>query len=127
MKLSEDFVKLAKAVRSRHSSVYSALNGCDLTDIETLVRSVVLSDAHHVELYKDSTGRYRIVLFQCGAGVSGVLLYKDGEVCYKETVEYAQGNGYTRQLQALLSSWGIHWYPSEWQTEAGAACYKSDK
>lgn len=82
-----------------------------------------------VELYRDHKGYHRIVLFDSDApdsGLSGVIIQSDGEVYYKQTALHGQGNNYTRMLQAMLTVWGVDWYPSIWQTDAGAACYKHE-
>jgi hypothetical protein len=84
-------------------------------------------DGKRAELYKDHKGWHRIVLFESDAldsGISGVIVQSDGEVYYKQTAPFAQGNGLTRSLQALLTLWGVAWYRSELLTDAGAACYK---
>lgn len=110
-----------------NSSIYSALNQCTTTGLERLVKSETLPDGKQIKLYRDHKGYHRIVLFLDSApdsGVSGVIIQPDGEVYYKQTATYAQGNNYTRQLQGMLTNWGIDWYPSLFQTLSGAACYK---
>jgi hypothetical protein len=110
-----------------NSTIYNALNQCSTTGLERLVKSETMPDGKQIKLYKDHKGFHRIVLFLDSApdsGVSGVIIQPDGEVYYKQTAPHAQGNGYTRMLQALLTVWGVDWYPSLFQTMAGAACYK---
>jgi hypothetical protein len=53
-----------------------------------------------------------------------MIVQPDGEIYYKQTALYAQGNNYTMSLFYQLKAWGIKVYPSQWQTVAGAACYK---
>jgi len=59
--------------------------------------------------------------------MSGVMVQADGEIHYKETRKASQGQNLTRQLQAQLTAWGVKWFPSQYQTTAGAACYKGDR
>ena len=127
MRMSKDFIELADSVRTRQASVYAEQNQCQLTDIESEVNSLVLDEARTVRLFKDYKGRHRIVLFIDGAGVSGVMTCPDGEIFYKETAPHAKGNRITRQLQAMLTIWGVNWHRSEFQTDAGYACYKDWK
>lgn len=112
-----------------NSTIYNALNQCTTTGLERLVKASNFLEGKRVELYKDHKGWHRIVLFLDNAlevGVSGVIVQPDGEIYYKETAPHAQGNGYTRELQKLLDVWGVDWYPSGFQTIAGAACYKNE-
>lgn len=108
-------------------TIYAALNQCSTTGYEIELRSQEMPDGKQVKLFRDHKGFHRIVLFADSApdsGISGVIVMPDGEIYYKQTAQHAQGNGYTRQLQAVLTLWGVHWFPSDWQTTAGAACYK---
>lgn len=112
-----------------NSTIYSALNQCSTTGLESLVKCDTLPDGKQIKLFKDHKGCHRIVLFLDSApdsGVSGVIVQPDGEIYYKQTAPHAQGNNYTRMLQGVLFKWGIDWYPSLWQTAAGAACYKGE-
>lgn len=111
-------------------TIWNARNQCSTTGYELEIRSQVCPDGKVVKLFRDHKGWHRIALFADSApdsGMSGVIVMPCGEVYYKQTARYAQGNGYTRQLQAMLTVWGIKWYPSPFQTESGAACYKSQK
>ena len=110
-----------------NSTIYNALNQCTTTGLERLDKTTTTPDGKRIELYSDHKGWHRIVLFVDNApdsGISGVIVKPDGEVYYKQTAPYAQGNNYTRMLQGILTVWGVYWYPSILQTEAGAACYK---
>jgi hypothetical protein len=112
-----------------NSTIYNALNQCSTTGLERLVKSEDTPDGKQIKLYKDHKGFYRIVLFGSNApdsGLSGVIIQPDGEVYYKQTAPHAQGNNYTRMLQAQLTLWGVDWYPSMFQTSSGAACYKNE-
>lgn len=107
-------------------TIWNALNQCSTTGFEVEVNSLILEDGKQVRLFRDHKGWHRIVLFDNDApdsGISGVIIQPDGEVYYKQTAKWAQGNRYTRALQAMLTTWGIYWFKSEWLTEAGAACY----
>lgn len=126
MKISKEFADLAADVRKRCESVYAAMNQCAMTGLERPVRRYTFPDGTDVRLYQDHKGKYRIVAFKSTAhsvGYSGILLEPDGEVHYKETCPAMRGKNSTRMLQGVLTSWKIHWYPSPYQTKAGAACY----
>ncbi len=110
-----------------NDTVYAALNQCKLTGLETLLRQTTTPDASVIRLYRDHRGWHRIVAFKSAAhkvGYSGVLVQSDGEIHYKETCKAMRGRSSTKQLQAMLTKWGVQWYPSPYQTTAGAACYK---
>jgi hypothetical protein len=109
-------------------TIFAALNQCSTTGYEIEICSQLVADSKQVKLFRDHKGWHRVVLFASDApdsGLSGVIVQPDGEVYYKQTAKHAQGNNYTRQLQAMLTVWGIKWYASQWQTESGAACYKN--
>lgn len=108
-------------------TVYHALNQCSMTGLERLVRQATMPEGPHIRLYRDHKGKHRIVAFKTDAhrvGYSGVLVQADGEIHYKETCRTMRGRATTRQLQAVLTSWGINWHPSPYQTKGGAACYE---
>jgi len=110
-----------------NKSVYAALNQCSTTGLERLVKQATMPDASVIRLFKDHKGWHRVVGFKSVAhsvGFSGIIVMPDGEIYYKETCPAMRGKGYTRQLQAMLTMWGVSWYPSQYQTKAGAACYK---
>jgi hypothetical protein len=108
-------------------TIWNALNQCSTTGYEVELRSLNLDNGFIVKLFRDHKGWHRVALFESDApdsGLSGVIIQPDGEVYYKQTATYAQGNNYTRKLQAMLTVWGIEWHRSELLTESGAACYK---
>lgn len=106
-----------------------ALNRCTTTGLEHIVREWATPEGRYIRLFRDHKGWYRIVLFQSEAhsvGCSGVLVEASGEIHYKETAPHMRSQGLTRQLTALLTVWGVHWYPSQFQTTGGQACYKNN-
>lgn len=108
-------------------TIWAALNQCSTTGYEIEICSQLVADGKQVKVFRDHKGWHRIVLFADSApdsGISGVIVMPDGEIYYKQTARHAQGNGYTRQLQAILTILGIKWHRSPWLTDAGAACYK---
>lgn len=108
-------------------SVYAAMNECNMTGLERPVKRETFPDGTDVRLYVDHKGKYRIVAFKSKAhkvGYSGILLEPSGEIHYKETCPSMRGKASTRMLSSLLTVWEIPWYPSQYQTTAGAACYK---
>jgi hypothetical protein len=110
-----------------NKTVMHALNRCTTTGLETLVRDATTPDGKHIKLFKDHKGWHRIVAFKSEAhsvGCSGVIVQPCGEIYYKETCPDMRSNGLTRQLQAMLTVWGVKWFPSQFQTKGGAACYK---
>lgn len=109
-------------------TIWNALNQCSTTGYEIEICSQMVANGMYVRVFRDHKGWHRIALFESDApdsGISGVIVMPCGEIYYKQTARHAQGNGYTRQLQAMLTVLGIKWYASQWQTESGAACYKS--
>lgn len=99
-----------------------------LTGLEVQVRASKLPDGRIIRLFRDHVDRHRIVIFKTEAhnvGYSGVLVDPDGEIRYKRTCPDMRSQNTTRQLQAMLTVWGVKWYPSEHQTKAGNSCYKS--
>lgn len=109
-------------------TIYAALNQCSTTGYEVEINNLILDNGKQVRLFRDHKGYHRIVLFADSApdsGISGVIVMPCGEVYYKQTAKHAQGNNYTRQLQAMLTVWGVKWYRSELLSESGAACYKN--
>jgi len=109
-------------------TIYAALNQCSTTGYEVEINSLILDNGKQVKLFRDHKGWYRIALFATDApdsGLSGVIIQADGEVYYKQTASHAQGNNYTRQLQAMLTVWGVKWYRSDLLTDGGMACYKN--
>lgn len=113
-----------------NSTIYAALNQCTTTGLERLIRAEQLPNGQWIRLFKDHKAWHRIALFESDApdsGISGVIVEPSGEIHYKQTAPYAQGNRYTRHLQSILTIWGVHWYRSELLTEAGAACYGDKK
>lgn len=105
-------------------SVYAPINQCKATDLEKLIVVDRPSDSLCLLVYKDFIGRIRAVLLDDDQPVSGVLLDKTGTIQYKETKKEHSGKKLTRSICAMLTTYGISWQPSEWQTEAGSACYK---
>lgn len=106
------------------SSVYAPINQCKATDLEKLIVVDRPTSDLCLLVYKDFIGRIRAVLLDNGEPVSGVLLDKTGTIQYKETKKEHSGKKLTRSICAMLTTYGISWQPSEWQTEAGRACYK---
>jgi hypothetical protein len=110
-----------------NKTVMYALNRCSTTGLESVVRTMTTPEGKHIKLYRDHKGWYRIVAFESEAhsvGYSGVIIEASGEVHYKETTPRMRSQGTTRQLCAMLTVWGIKWYPSQFQTTGGKACYK---
>lgn len=122
----QDSGNYRKGLIALDKSVYSALNQCPITGLERPVKSLTFPQGPCVRLYRDHVGRHRIVAFKSDAhrqGYSGLIVLPCGKVYYKETCPSMRGWRTTRQLQAILTVWGVHWYPSEWQTKAGRASY----
>ncbi|WJJ54556.1 hypothetical protein PT07_00165 [Pseudomonas phage PT07] len=110
------------------ASVYAPFNQCKMMGLERTVRSLAAPNGCKVVLYQDHKNKHRIVIYDAlGHGMSGVMVQADGEIHYKETRKASQGQNLTRQLQAQLTAWGVKWFPSQYQTTAGAACYKGDR
>ena len=110
-----------------NKSIMYALNRCSTTGLESVVRAATMPDGKHIKLYKDHKGWHRIVAFESKAhsvGYSGVIVQPCGELYYKETTPRMRSQGSTRQLCAMLTVWGVFWYPSQYQTTGGKACYK---
>lgn len=107
-----------------NETICNAENACRFTGTERLVEFVRVNKTDKVRLFRDNYGQHRIVYFAQGQGVSAVLLNADGSIKYKHTMPSHRGHNMTRQLQALLTVWGIKWKASDYQTTAGAACYK---
>jgi hypothetical protein len=110
-----------------NKTVMYALNRCTTTGLESVVRCDTMPDGKHIKLFKDHKGWYRIVAFKSEAhsvGYSGVIVDSSGEIHYKETAPDMRSQGVTRQLQAILTVWGVKWFPSQYQTTGGKACYK---
>ena len=86
---------------------------------------------HIVRIYKDNFGQHRLVLSLYGSeykdqsGLAALFLMPCGTIKYKCTAEHARGNNYTRQLALVAALHGIPVRASQWQTEAGKACYKN--
>jgi len=111
-----------------NSTIYAPCNRCSFVGLERELKKVDNPDGSVVRLFVDHKGWRRIALFSDSgqdSGLSGVAIMPDGEIYYKETAKHAQGNGYTRQLQAQATAWGVFWYRSPILSDAGAACYKS--
>lgn len=106
-----------------NSTICNAQNECRFTGLERPHAYRVISPGQVARLYKDNFGQFRIVLFIDGQGASAVLVGNDKSIRYKHTMPAHRGRNHTRQLQALLAVMGVDWRSSEWQTEAGAACY----
>lgn len=112
-----------------NNTIYHAINQCSTTGLECELKSLTLESGHTIRLFVDHKRWHRIVAFKSiehSKGYAGVIVMPDGEIYYKETCPAMRGKGITRQLQALLTVWGIKWYPSQYQTAAGAACYHSN-
>lgn len=110
-------------------SVYAAMNQCSMTGLERPLKRQTMPDGTDVRLYVDHKGKHRIVAFKSrshSVGYSGVLLDPSGEIHYKETDKAMRGRNSTRMLCAMLTVWKVHWYPSQYQTTAGKACYKRE-
>lgn len=110
-----------------NKTVMHALNRCTTTGLESLVREWATPEGHHIRLFRDHKAWHRIVIFKSDAhtvGYSGVIVEDSGEIHYKETAPDMRSQGVTRQLQAMLTVWGVKWYPSQYQTTGGKACYK---
>lgn len=110
-----------------NSTIYAPCNQCSFTGLEREIKRLDNPDGSIVRLFVDHKGWHRIALYAgntLDSGVSGVVVQADGEIHYKLTAKHAQGNGYTRKLQAILTLWGVHWYRSPILSIAGAACYK---
>lgn len=108
-------------------TIWNALNQCSTTGYEVELRSLNLDNGFIVKLFRDHKGWHRVALFENDApdsGISGMIVQPDGEIYYKQTARHAQGNNYTMLLYYQLKEWGIKVYPSQFQTVAGAACYK---
>lgn len=107
-------------------SVYAPINQCKATGLEKQINHISFPTGDNVYLFRDCFGRHRITLMRKGENIAGVLLNSSGEIEYKQTCEEHRGNNLTRQLQACLTLFGIHWKRSNTLTKAGAACYKED-
>lgn len=127
IKYCRGFAQLANEVEQRCKSVYAAQNECQMTGLERLIHQVTTPEGPHIKLFRDHKGNHRIVAFKTDAhrvGYSGVFVQSDGEIHYKETCKSMRGKRTTRQLQGMLSTWGVKWYRSQYLTKAGVACYK---
>lgn len=108
------------------ASVYSAQNHCTATDLEQVVTVDHMPDGSVIRVYRDYQGQHRIVAHESidhVIGYAGVLLDANGGIVWKQTSPTMQGRKATRLLCCYLTSIGIAWYPSNYQTTAGAACY----
>lgn len=76
-----------------------------------------------IRTYRDNFDQYRTMLFIDGECVSAVLVGRDKSIRFKYTKPEHRGHGYTRQLQAQLTLFGIDWRMSDHMTAAGRACY----
>lgn len=99
-------------------------NECRFTGLETLKTFMRLDKARKVRLYVDNFNQYRVVLSINGKPASAVLVGKDKVIRFKYTDPDHRGHSYTRELQAMLTVWGIDWRRSDYLTEAGRACYE---
>jgi hypothetical protein len=107
-----------------NETICNAENACRFTGTERLVEFMRINRTDKVRLFRDNFGQYRIVYFSNGQGVSAVLVGKDKTIRFKYTAPSHRGQNMTRQLQAMLTLWSVKWLASDYQTAAGAACYK---
>lgn len=107
-------------------SVYNACNRCTATGLERMVSFDHMGNGITIRVFVDNFEQVRCVAFKAGSGTgfAGILLDQYGVIRWKETNPADRGKGYTRQLAGYLSSKGYTVKASEWQTQAGAACYK---
>lgn len=103
-----------------NKSVY----GPRIAGAEALLAFENMPDGTTVRLYSGLSGARRCALYdQQGKGLAGLWLDRFDVIQWRQTAKHAQGRHLTRQLVGWLACHGIKARASQWQTNAGRACY----
>ena len=103
----------------------STVYGPRIAGVEKLEAFERMPDGTTVRLFAGLAGSRRVALYDAqGKGLAGLWIDRHGIIQWRQTAKHAQGQHLTRQLIGWLASRRIVARASQWQTTAGAACWK---
>ena len=98
--------------------------GPRVAGVESLLEYERMPNGCTVRLYAGLSLSRRVALYdEQGNGLAGLWIDRHSIIQWRQTAKHAQGAHLTRQLIGWLACRGIVARASQWQTEAGAACY----